>query len=141
MILFALNFTIAVAARVVDKSKHAIRKQPLQVSLYIPPKPEPPPKSADNMLLLKDLPEKFKEANLELYLDGITDLEYEEDEYTYDIKQYEGDTVVLVTFNSEAGSITFLNGKICTMTCKLQFDNFLWPWPDYFLHWKIPQLK
>ena len=66
-------FTITVAARVVDKSQHAIKKQKLQVSLYIPPKPEPPPKSADNMLLLKDLPEKFKENNLELYIDGITD--------------------------------------------------------------------
>ena len=97
-------FMTAVAARVVDKPQHAIKKQKLQVSLYIPPKPEPPPKSADNMLLLKDLPEKFKENNLELYIDRITDLEYDEDEYSYDIKQYEGDTVVLVTFNTEAGN-------------------------------------
>ena len=102
-------FTIAVAARVVDKPNHAIKKQPLQVTLYTPPKPEPPPKSADNMLLLKDLPENFKESNLELYIDGITDLEYDDDDYTYDIKQYEGDTVVLITFNSEAGSMTFFN--------------------------------
>ena len=109
MILFEILLSIAVAARVVDKSKHAIKKQPLQVTLYIPPKPEPPPKSADNMLLLKDLPEKFKESNLELYIDGITDLEYDDDDYTYDIKQYEGDTVVLITFNSEAGSMTFFN--------------------------------
>ena len=57
------------------------------------------------MLLLKDLPEKFKENNLELYIDGITGLKYDEDDYTYDIKQYEGDTVVLVTFNAEAGNI------------------------------------
>ena len=92
----------------VDKSQHAIKRQTLQVSLYIPPKPEPPPKHADNMLLLKDLPEKFKENNLELYIDGITDLEYDEDEYTYAIKQYEGDTVVLVTFNYEAGSLSVL---------------------------------
>ena len=84
----------------VDKSQHAIKKQTL--------KPEPPPKSADNLLLLKDLPEKFKESNLELYIDGITDLEYDEDEYTYDIKQYEGDTVVLVTFNAETGSLRVL---------------------------------
>ena len=96
----------------VDKSQHAIKKQTLQVSLYIPPKPEPPPKSADNMLLLKDLPEKFKENNLELYIDGITDLEYDEDEYTYNIKQYEGDTVVLVTLNTEAGS----KGSLLTHT-------------------------
>ena len=74
------------------------------MSLYIPPKPKPPPKSADNLLLLKDLPEKFKKNNLELYIDEITDLEYDEEEYSYEIKQYEGDTVVLVTFNSEAGN-------------------------------------
>ena len=110
--LYVKVSVIAVAARVVDKPQHAIKKQTLQVSLYIPPKPEPPPKSADNMLLLKDLPEKFKENNLELYIDGITDLEYEEEEYTYDIKQYEGDTVVLVTFNAEAGS----KGVILTHT-------------------------
>lgn len=57
------------------------------------------------MLLLKDLPEHFNENNLELYVDAVTDLEYEEEEYTYDVKQYEGDTVVLVTFNTEAGSL------------------------------------
>ena len=91
----------------VDKSQHTYKKQKLRVSLYIPPKPEPPPKSADNMLLLKDLPNKFNVNNLELYIDGITDLEYDEDEYSYDIKQYEGDTVVLVTFNSEAGNILY----------------------------------
>ena len=56
------------------------------------------------MLLLKDLPKKFKENNLELYIDEITGLKYDEDDYTYDIKQYEGDIVVLVTFNAEAGS-------------------------------------
>ena len=94
----------AVAAKVVDKSQHAIMKKKVQVSLYIPPKPEPPPKSADNMLLLKNFPEKFNVNNLELYIDAITDLEYDEGEYSYDIKQYEGDTVVLVTFNAEAGN-------------------------------------
>ena len=56
------------------------------------------------MLLLKDLPEKFKENNLELYIEEITGLKYDEDDYTYDIKQYEGDAVVLVTFNAEAGN-------------------------------------
>ena len=57
------------------------------------------------MLLLKDLPEKFKENNLELYIDEITHLKYEEEEYTYDIKLHEGNTVVLVTFNDVAGKI------------------------------------
>ena len=62
------------------------------------------------MLLLKDLPEKFNENNhLEFYIDGITDLKYKQDDYAYDIKQYEGDTVVLVTFNTEAGNIMLVN--------------------------------
>lgn len=97
------NFTIAVAARVADKPKHAIKRQKLQVSLYIPPKPEPPPKSADNMLLLKNLPEKF-ENKLKLYIDKITELDCVEEEYTYDIKEYKGDVVVLVTFNITVGN-------------------------------------
>ena len=74
----------------------------LQISICLLPKLST--KSAGNILLLKDLPERLKENNLTLYIDRITDLEYEEEEYTYDIKQYEGDTVVLVTFNAEAGS-------------------------------------
>ena len=98
-------YTIAVATRVVKRSQHVITKEKieLQVSLYIPPKPEPPPKNANNMLLLKDLPESFNVYNLELYIDDVTELEYVDEEYTYDIKQYEGDTIVLVTFYKTAG--------------------------------------
>jgi len=80
-----------------------ISKQPVSVKLYIPPKPAPPPKSANNMLLLKNLPKDLKTSKLELYLDTITDLDYDEDDYSYDIREYEGETLMLVTFKDDAG--------------------------------------
>lgn len=92
-----------VAARVADKPKHVISKQELAVRLYIPPKPAPPPKSANNMLLLKNLPKDLKLPKLELYMDAVTDLECDEGEYSYDVKEYEGESLILVIFKDDAG--------------------------------------
>ena len=102
-------FLHTVAARVVGKPNHIIKKHPVSVSFY---EPLLPPKSADDMLLLKNIPRDFKVENLELYLDMVTDLEYEDDDYAYDIKKYEGETLILVTFYNDIGKYSTDNNVV-----------------------------
>jgi len=97
-----------VAARVASKTEHVISKQTVSLKLYTPPKPAPPPKSANNMLLIKNLPKDLNFPKLELYLDKITGLDYEDDDYSYEIKEYDGEALMLVMFKDDAEGTQFL---------------------------------
>ena len=83
----------AVADRVAKKS-HKICGRPVDVKLYIPPKPKP---TYPNKLLFKSVADSTTRDCLSMYLERVTDMEPQDILY--------GDEVgnVLVTFDGEPG--------------------------------------